>query len=453
MLTNPRDWPSDPEFAGVFRILSPQRLLPALQAQLARDSAGRGEDWNVCRAIEALYDPGQHVRVVYALSAGEVAAQRAWPAGELFYVRYPVRSPMSRRGFVMSVDGFDVEVYRFPNDRRLRGLRRFARRDRAAEAWQRWLDDDEPGLQLHPDSLRRGLLRYVPEQKWIIHLHARCEDIGVADQTKRAVAVRCADVQTCRAIYARTLDLRRVRKDFEGAFRIPKPLAIDEHLGLLVMRWVWGDGLLDLLRCSPADDIMDSVALGLRALQRMPIEGLQSVQVADYIGAGQRCAQDIGVVLPSLKRPLQSLLADLSRLRPQDDVGPGCTVHNDFHWKQLRGKPGRLTVLDFERCVLGDPWVDVATFATQLEVLSLRPELNVSKTEAQGWAQAFRGAWEAATSAGIDVDRVRWYGALALLTLARGMVRHLRCDWPGLATRFVDLAAAKLSSRQPEMVP
>ena len=68
---------------------------------------------------------------------------------------------MSRRGSIVRVDVCDIEVYRFPNDRRLRGLRKFAGRDRAARAWQRWLDQDETGLELQPDTLRRSLLRYV----------------------------------------------------------------------------------------------------------------------------------------------------------------------------------------------------------------------------------------------------------------------------------------------------
>ncbi len=166
MLMNRADWPADPSFAEIFPILAPPGMLRLLREQLVGEDADRRASWTNCRVIEALYDPGEHVRVAYVLSCGEsIKPQRAWPEGDVVYIRSPVRAPMSRRGTVARVGRLKLEVYRFPNDRRLRGLRKFARRDTAAASWQRWLGEDEPAIELQTDTLRRALMRYVPEHK------------------------------------------------------------------------------------------------------------------------------------------------------------------------------------------------------------------------------------------------------------------------------------------------
>ncbi len=114
-----------------------------------------------------------------------------------------------------------------------------------------------------------------------------------------------------------------------------------------------------------------------------------------------------------------------------------------------------MTILDLERCARSDPWVDVATFRIQLAMLPHRPQLKVSTEEAANWSQAFRGAWESqlgSGSPGLDDERIRWHSAIALLVLARGMMRHLRAGWPDLADRCLESAMSTLGSSKTEAV-
>lgn len=450
MLTNPSDWPTDPSFGDIFSACSPPTLMAALEGKFEGDRAG---PWSHCTAIEALYDPGQQLRVAYALSDKPLPLRRVWPEGDVIYLRYPVRSPMSRRGRVMSINGFEFEVYRFPNDRRLRGLRKFGGRDLAAKAWQKWLRNDEPELILDPASLRRSLLRYVPEQKWIIQLHVQCREGTTGKAEKRAVAVRSADAQQCKTIFERAAALRRVRNEFDGAFRILKPVALDTDLGLLAVRWAWGDSLLEMLRKHDSGPVMHSVAAGLHALHRMPVQGLKTVSTADHLASAEQSVRDLGMALPSLAKACEALLGELSRRCPEDDPAARATCHNDFHWNQFRGRPERLTVLDLERLALGDPCVDVATFVAQLSMLPHRSELDVTPSEAASWSRAFLASWEAVTGNLPDNARLKWYSAIAQLVLARGMMRHLRSGWPELARRCVESASCLLVSDTQEVAP
>jgi len=432
---------------SVFAALAPQAVLPVLRGAADLAAAEVRERWAHCRVIEALYDPGEHVRIAYVVhDDSSLSAARAWPDGDVLYIRCPVRPTMSRRGATVKVNGFDVEAYRFPNDRRLIGARKFARRDRVARMWQHWLDQDEPSLEIQTESLRRSMLRYVPEQKWIIQLHAQCRD-DVADRNeKRAVSVRCADAAECRLIYQRAIALRRATSGNSQAFRITRPVALDERLGLLAMRWVWGVSFVELLRETETGTLMGRTARGLHVFHRTVLSPLPQVTVADYAASAARAVSDLGHVQPHQQTALAGLLADLSRAQPEDATVRR-TIHNDFHWRQIWGKSERLAVLDLDRCAQGDPYVDVANFAIQLQMLAHRPDAGVSRAEATAWAQAFIRAWEETDRRPLDPHRLHWYMACALLNLARGMMRHLRRGWPGLAEICIEQASSLLQCR------
>ncbi len=448
MLTNPNDWPADAAFGQAVKCLSPDRLLPVLQKLLASEDNGVQRVPTTCRVIEALYDPGDQVRIAYVVfNDDDSGTRRVWPDGDVCYVRYPVRESTSRRGMVAKVDGTEFELYFFPNDRRLRGLRKFAKRDRAAAVWQRWLADDEPGLELLPETLRRSLLRYVPEQKWIVHLHARCYDPMEGKEVKRAIAVRSASVKSCKNIYSRLVAMRRARNQIDGLFRVPKPVAMDVDLGILALRWAWGDSLIELLGKHDIQEIMHCVTTGLHALHRTPIENLSAWSLDHDLRAAQLAADNIASVLPMHRPMLDTILAHLSRSAPKLATHQMKTVHGDFYWNQLRGRSDRLTVLDIERCALGNPFMDVAMFATQLTILSDRSEFDIPKSVCNLWTQAFLSAWETTSGEPINTASVRWYTAVSLLTLARGALRHLRPGWPTLVETYLARAAEASETR------
>jgi len=449
MLTHPSDLPADPAIGDAISALSPQRVLPVLRERLTAAPSDGEADWGCCRPIEALYDPGEHIRVAYVLCEDDsLPARRAWPSGHVVYLRHPVRDSVSRRGFVVPIDGVDFEVYRFPNDRRLRGLRKFTGRDQAAAVWQQWVTQDEPNLDIAPETLRRELLRYVPEQKCIIHLHAKWYDAVAENHTKRAVAVRVSDVDACKRIYARTIAVRRVRNSIEGLFRVPRPVAIDTDLGLLAIRWVWGDSMLDMCLSDDPAVLMARVASGLNAFHKVPIDHLDLQLPAQFLTSAVQCATDLSAASPSHAETLGAVIERLRRDCPKDMSNDGpCTIHNDFHWDQLRGRPDRMTILDLERCARGDAMVDVANFVSQLSMLPHRASLDVTVDQANQWRSAFLTAWEQTTGAPIDHARLGWYSAVSLLTLARGMMRHLRPGWPTVVDECVRQAASAVEHR------
>ncbi|MFQ5495273.1 MAG: hypothetical protein ACE5EX_07805, partial [Phycisphaerae bacterium] len=140
MLATSPHHPVDRSLPGLIPCLDPILVLDACKEQLVREEASVRDAWREARMIEALYHPQRYLRVVYVLlSDPKTPANRHWPVGQLVYLQTPVREPMSRRGCVVTIGGEKAEAYRFPNDRRLRGLRTFTQREQCTQMWQQWL--------------------------------------------------------------------------------------------------------------------------------------------------------------------------------------------------------------------------------------------------------------------------------------------------------------------------
>ncbi|HEY3242203.1 MAG TPA: hypothetical protein VGM03_02540 [Phycisphaerae bacterium] len=459
MLTSAIDLPSDPVLDPVLAHLTPDEVLAACRAQLGLLEPATRESWTCCRMIEALYHPHRYVRVAYALlSDPATPPNRVWPEGQVVYIHAPLRAPLSRRGTLLKLGGSPVEAYAFPDDRRLRGLRKFAGRAAAVSTWQEWLIRSGENLQLQPDSLRRVLLRYVPEQKWLVRLRATghvMDGLAEAPRTilsssaertplnKRSIAVRAAGRTACAELLIRHL---RLAETGAPAFRVPGVVGVDLDRGLLATEWLRGHTLLEALAGSDASQVIGRVVRALRSFHRTVIPALDLLTPDDCRRRAAGALHDLSAACPALSARLRHLGRALHRrLRTLAPAAP-VTLHNDFHWNQIRMEPDRLTILDLERLRCGDPWIDVANYATQLRMLAYRPEHAVDHQTAEAWRAEFLEQWSRGADRAANSNAFRCYSVLSLLELARGMLRHLRCGWPALAEHCVNQAETEFAA-------
>lgn len=426
--------------------LSPAAVLDACREQLTRVDVEKRRRWRACEMIEALYHPGRYIRIGYVLlDDPHTPAERRWPEGQVIYLHAPLREPMSRRGEQITLGSDAVEAYGFPNDRRLRGLRHFAARQAAVECWQRWLRQSGDAWTITPDSLQRLLVRYVPEQKWIVRLRAAgCDREGAP--SKRRLAIRAASPASCARLAERHTALARCASESDGLFVVPRMVGLDHEQGLLGVEWIRGDSLERTLREHSEQETLSRVAGILRSLHAARIEGLEAC-TADALSLDVgHAVEDLSVARPALAGRLSKLGRELvSRIYALPRVEPA-TIHNDFHWNQLHIKRDRFVLLDLERVALGDPWLDVANFVTQLRMLGVRGDSAVDAETANRWADTFLACWTGASNAPVDDERMNVYAALSRLNLARGMMRHLRPGWAELAEHCVAGAQADLSA-------
>jgi len=437
--------PTEDTHCGVVAALTPEAVLRACREQLTHLDSAERRTWQHCRAIEALYHPGLYVRIAYVLLSDEgTPPDRYWPESQIVYIHWPARQPMSRRGTLAQIDGCDVEVYCFPNDRRLRGLRKFAPRDAAGTLFREWFAQSASNNQSADDSLRRVLIRYVPEQKLV----ARLRGAGSDEDDRCNVAVRCAMPKVARTLAARHRAVApRVADDAKYLY-VPRLIGSDDESGLLAIEWVRGRGLLEKLHSGAFERVMRRMAQTIRAFHLLPAEGLEldELRAAEAGRRTEGAAIQLGTACPDLAPRLTALAAELRRgLTEAGDVRP-VTLHNDLHWDQVRIRQRRYALLDLERMCLGDPLIDVANFATQVRMLGLRPEYETKAADAERWAHEFLQNWATTTGEPVVAERFHLHAAASLLTLAAGMMRHLRSGWPTLTRRCVEQAEAELDA-------
>ncbi len=426
--------------------LTPEAVLDLCRAQLSAVEVGVRTAWRACRPVEALYHPGRYVRLAYALlSDPAIPAERYWPEGEIVYLHWPVRQPLSRRGSMLRLAGWDVEAYVFPNDRRLRSLRKFTGHATVTRLWQSWSRECPEAAAVSTDQLRRVLIRYVPEQKFVARIQARGLGDPSSESSDPSIAVRSSSPERCRALCARHRSVARMTPGVSKHLYVPNAMLVDGAPDIMVCEWVRGRSLLEKLETRDSTQVLRRLARTLRDFHGLRVDGLKTLQPRDLARQVEHACTDLRLTCPELAPRLTGLAAELGgRLESLQVEGP-VTLHNDLHWNQVRIHQRRCAMLDLEQMCIGDPLVDVANFVTQVRMLGQRREREVDPAQAEQWAQEFLTHWESATGRPISVERLHLYASISLLGLARGMMRHLRPGWQELAQQCVEQAEAELN--------
>lgn len=447
------DLPTDPVLDRVLACLDTESMLEVCQRQLSAVDSDVRAKWRHARIVEALYHPGRYVRVAYAfLADSSIPDHRLWPRADIVYINAPVRSPMSGRGSLLKLNGEDVEVYRFPNDRRLRGFRKFAAQEAAVTTWQKWIDQDGADEELQPRTLQRFLLRYVPEQKWIVRLRAETVDRSTGKVRKRRVVIRSASPSACATLLARFTAIRRISKESKTPFHAVKVIGHDAELGLLAVKWAQGKSLYDMLGEQPPADVLKKVVTVIRSFHTSAVPDLPKITLAGLRHWAQEAVDDLSSACPDLRDSITKLGTTLSRQLGEIGSCQPVTLHNDLHWNQVRIDGERFTLLDLERMAIGDPLIDIANLATQLRMLGHRPEFSVDVATTIQWTNEFIQQWERVSQERINPERFRCYTVLSLLSLARGMMRHLRQGWRQLASTCIELSQTELCATSREVI-
>lgn len=436
---------NDPVVGGALSALDGNAILSAEgSAELFAQDGAPAE----CRLIEALYHPNRYVRAAFALLDGaDIPAQRYWPQGRVIYLQHPIRRPLSRRGTEIHLNGVPFECYVFPNDRRLRGLRRFTSRQAAVACWQAWLDRGGDAFDIDAQSLRRVLLRYVPEQKWIARLRCRGIERSSRQTTKRSIAVRCANSETVMDLAHRHALLACNARRGTLSFDVPDVVGVDPIDGLVAFQWLKHQSLVDAVRESGASEISRRVAEGVASLHKVRIGGLPRLGLDSIMDRISQAANHLQMVNDTWVEPLERMRrsCDSAARRAHWD-GAFAMLHNDLHLGQIGYRQDRMVLFDLERLTLGNPAVDAAGLYIQIRMAGRRPEFGINESDADAWAKTQLDAFRNAGLA-IDWNVYRLCAVMSALELAQGMMRHLRNGWLATAQNCIRLADDLINER------
>lgn len=440
------DPPADEVLGPALQALTPVAVLDACREQLRGKAGSDAPAWKSIRVIEALYHPQRYVRIAYALWAGEtVSDRRAWPEAQIVYLHAPVREPMSRRGTIIRVGDVDVEAYRFPNDRRLRGMRKFTGREDATRVWQSWLDRGDSRVRIDQATLQRLLVRYVPEQKWVARLRAETRPGDGGASRKLRIAVRCSSPDSCATLLYRHVALTGAASESGAAPIVPRVVGASVEEGILAVEWNRGQSLIESLKAESPCEVMKELAAVVVSLHATSLPALDLITPRDIASAVREAAGQLALACPTRAAQVGSLVRELEDRLGMITPGNPVSLHNDLHFDQVRIKRGGITLLDLERMAVGDALIDVANLVTQLRMLGSRTEFAIEERIANRWANEFLHRWVECTAERVDGDRFRCYAVWSLLKLACGMMRHLRPGWRDLLDRCLEAAEGTLA--------
>ena len=435
------DFPRDVVLGEAFAQLDAASILAGLKEQFDDVPPAARNRWLQIVAVDAAYHPRRHLRLAFALLADpRTPYERYWPEGELIHLHAPIRRPMSRRGRIIRLGPVPFEAYRFPEDRRLRGLRKFTSAEDASRQWQKWIDATGGG-EINAETLQRRFIRYVPEEKWIARLRAEVTMSGTREPVKRRIAIRCCSQAACEKFVRRQAAVADALAGSANA-RVPELVGTKSSAGLVATAWDRGEPFLKAVCEDPsmvrgfADALREFHSVRVARLPHLALErvGQSTVAYAEDLAAA--CEDQVGEIL-ELGRTLASILAHAP-------PGPPVTLHNDLHLRQVLAKGGRFTFLDLERMSVGDAMIDLGNLLAQLSILPHRSEEGVDPILANSLRAALLASWSDSGRA-IQESKLAALTAAAWIKLAHGGMRHLRPGWREQVRTCLEMAHKELT--------
>jgi aminoglycoside phosphotransferase len=216
---------------------------------------------------------------------------------------------------------------------------------------------------------------------------------------------------------------------------------------LLLLTYVPGDQVLRLRALSLFDRdyaaLLERIGRGLAALHGMPVTTERVKTTAGIVAGLWRRASDLCTAFPAEAARIQRIFAAIEQTVPPDLAHPAL-LHGDFGGSQLVWDSGRLGLIDFDKCALGDPALDLANFVVQLRRRALLdvPDAPPVATLRGPLLDAYqRHGADPAALVGL-AERVAWHERAVLLKKIHYLARHAKHERRGQALPLLGLLAA-----------
>ncbi len=381
-LVPPVEFPGDPGLSGASRLFDGEWVWQAYCNEFGRPEF----DAHQIRVRHFNHSPGRGAIVSYALE---------WPPDaylppELFTVRILRAKP--------------VELFRYPEDAQLPGLKNAARPDTALRLVNKHV------FVIPVRRVSVDVVRYRPGSRAVLR-----HGVGKVTFYVRVLRpVRVAPLLAAADLVARS---EFVAPRLAGDWKDGGVLWFSEIPGRNLRRHIQRGKLPD-----PAL-LLD----GLESLWNMPHRN-DSGRAFDLKGPYRRAKRIFTHALQGSEEGRRSLKdAALSLDHFVETWRPVCHAHNDFYDDQMLALPdGRLALVDFEELGPGDPMLDVGNFLAHLRWTSrFGPNRYASVRD------TYRRLFQSAA-----LERFHWdkhelalREAVCLFRMGTSAIRHIRHDW------------------------
>ena len=307
--------------------------------------------------VRVLYEgPGRNGGVL-RLTARRVKAAKG-PALETA-INARCARPVASTGFVQTAfyaPALDLLFQVFPTDNRLPSLPVAVDGAAMAPVLESALAPHAAGSRLQ--SVTARVMRYKPERKCLLRYDlAWCDGApAAAPRVVWARVARRAKFERTRSILPRVHPLS-ARLGFE----LPEPLGVVPDLAMELCGPVPGVVLFALVQRAEFPALCRGVGEGLCRLHALPVEVEEVLDVATQVVRLEENAVAFRWMLPAERERIAAVERELTaRLRARAP-SPRRLIHGDFHGDNVLVTDGRLVLLDFEDCAMGEPADDVGS--------------------------------------------------------------------------------------------
>lgn len=227
--------------------------------------------------------------------------------------------------------------------------------------------------------------------------------------------------------------------DCEDGISIPVPLGIVPELHMWFQQKVPGRLATDLLAGAGGEAVAKRIAEAAHKIHTTDIRPQRHHTMADELRILHDRLNLLGGREPAWEARLSRVRDACDRLGaavPEPDIRP---IHRDFYADQVMVDGGRLHLLDFDLCCLGDPALDIGNFTAHLKEYALRTMGNPEALATQETALVERFVELAGPETRASID------AYVTLTLARHIyISTLFPDRRAFTSRILELCEQRL---------
>jgi hypothetical protein len=260
------------------------------------------------------------------------------------------------------------------------------------------------------DLQRATLVDHKPGHRAVVHYRG-------SDSGRAFDAYGKAYPEPTRAARAHDLMLRLYEEVFRRApgLRVPHPLAFDPDLALVVYTPVVGITLDRLASTPEFSAALGQTARWLATLHgsRLPLD--RTLDVTHEAANALKWAGLVATRDPSAGAAASRLAGALGGTGPRRCIERATPIHKDFHYGHVIVGDG-VGVVDFDELRLGDPNFDLAHFAANLHLLSVRT--GARPVERDRWVTWFLAAYSDATGWEPDAG-FAWFAAYTCVKIAK----------------------------------
>lgn len=337
-----------------------------------------------------------------------------------YVVDWPEEEYLPSEHFVARLErGKAIELFQFPNDDRLPGLKEAANPEGAVRLLNKYV------LGIGARRARVEVIRYRPGSRAVLR-----HRVGRA------------------AFYAKV-----IRPD-----RLPSFLGAWDMVGgssFIAPRIAghWNEGGVTWMSEIPGENLRRCIRRGCQPDPEQLFRGLESLWASDGSGdsgtafdlpGAYRMAlsalRHAGQDFPEISNKINEIASALDPF--VESWLPGPLAHNDFYDDQLMVTPdGRMALVDFEEIGPGDPLLDVGNFLAHLSWASVFGREKSRVAAGEYYEVLLRAA----------LDRYRWdrrelalREAVCLFRISTNTVRQIREDWSTRLSSALSLVSGKL---------